>query len=151
LQRTSDSEFTGERVVPGHVNDDLWAEHLSRYAFAARFAAHSRALDLGCGTGYGAHELARTARAVFGIDPAPEAIGYANRNFASVNSTFFQASALALPFSSGVFDLVTAFEVIEHLTDWRRLLSEARRVLSPAGVFLVSTPNKLYYAETRKL
>jgi SAM-dependent methyltransferase len=150
LQRSSDSEFTGERVVPGHVNDDLWAEHLSRYAFAYRFAAYTRALDLGCGTGYGAHELARTARHVVGIDPAREAIGYAKRNFASPNSTFLQASALALPFANGAFDLVTAFEVIEHLQDWRALLSEARRVLAPAGVFLVSTPNKLYYAESRE-
>ena len=31
-------EFTGERVIPGEVDPDLWNEHLSRYAFAARFA-----------------------------------------------------------------------------------------------------------------
>ena len=29
-------EFTGERVIPGEVNDDLWAEHIARYAFAPR-------------------------------------------------------------------------------------------------------------------
>ncbi len=32
------SEFTGERVIPGKVNDDLWAEHIARYAFAQTFA-----------------------------------------------------------------------------------------------------------------
>src|SRR5207245_2842 len=32
---------------------------------------------------------------------------------------------------------------------WRLLLAEARRVLHPEGVFLVSTPNKSYYAESR--
>ena len=47
------TEFTGERVIPGQVNDDLWAEHVARYAFAARFASGRRALDAGCGTGYG--------------------------------------------------------------------------------------------------
>ena len=46
------TEFTGERVVPGQVNDDLWAEHISRYAFAARFAADRDVLDIGSGTGY---------------------------------------------------------------------------------------------------
>ncbi len=55
------SEFTGERVIPGQVNDDLWAEHISRYAFAARFAAGKRVLDIGCGTGYGTAELAQHA------------------------------------------------------------------------------------------
>jgi hypothetical protein len=29
-------EFTGERVIPGQVNDDLWSEHVARYAFARR-------------------------------------------------------------------------------------------------------------------
>ena len=48
------NEFTGERVIPGQVNEDLWAEHIARYAFASRFAAHSRVLDAGCGAGYGA-------------------------------------------------------------------------------------------------
>jgi SAM-dependent methyltransferase len=44
---------------------------------------------------------------------------------------------------------VVSFEVIEHLPDYRALLSEARRVLKPGGVFLVSTPNRAYYAESR--
>ncbi len=151
LQRISGSEFTGERVVPGQVNDDLWAEHFSRYAFACRFAAHTRSLDIGCGTGYGTHELARAASSVIGVDVAKEAIGYAQSHYAAPNTTFLQASATKLPFSDGAFDLISAFEVIEHLEDWKSLLAEARRLLAPAGVFLVSTPNKLYYAETREL
>ncbi len=143
------SEFTGERVIPGQVNDDLWAEHISRYAFAARFAVHANVLDLGCGTGYGAAELSRAARGVVGIDTAEEAIAYAREHFSIRNTLFLRASATALPFKDATFELITAFEVIEHLTGWGSLLSEARRVLAPAGVFLVSTPNKLYYTESR--
>ena len=55
-----------------------------------------------------------------------------------------------LPYSTGAFDLITAFEVIEHLTNWPDLLKEAQRLLSPGGTFLVSTPNKLYYADQRR-
>jgi len=51
-------EFTGERVIPGQVNDDLWSEHIARYAYARRYAEGRRALDAGCGTGYGSAELA---------------------------------------------------------------------------------------------
>ncbi len=39
--------------------------------------------------------------------------------------------------------------MIEHLERWQELLSEAKRVLKPAGVLLVSTPNRDYYAESR--
>ena len=141
------SEFIGERVIPGQVNDDLWAEHLARYALATRFAQDRRVLDLGCGTGYGTADLARVASSAVGVDLAPEAIAYAVSHFPSVR--FLECSASAVPFPPASFNLVTAFEVIEHLQDWRALLTEAHRVLEPNGILIVSTPNKRYYAETR--
>jgi ubiquinone/menaquinone biosynthesis C-methylase UbiE len=144
------SEFTGERVIPGEVNDDLWAEHVSRYAFAARYAPGKCALDIGCGAGYGTAELAHHTRAVFGIDVAEDALRYARKHYALQHAHYARASASALPFGDGSFDIATAFEVIEHLSDWRALLAEARRVLRRDGVFFVSTPNKSYYAESRQ-
>jgi ubiquinone/menaquinone biosynthesis C-methylase UbiE len=142
------TEFTGERVIPGEVNDDLWAEHLARYAFASRFAGR-RILDLGCGAGYGTAELATNAAFAAGIDVAPDAIAHARSHYPLPNTRFLLGSATAIPFAARSFDLITAFEVIEHLADWRSLLDEARRVIAPNGVFLVSTPNRLYYAESR--
>jgi SAM-dependent methyltransferase len=140
-------EFTGERVVPGRVNEDLWAEHVARYAFAARLAAGKRVLDAGCGTGYGAAELAQGGAAeVVGIDGA---FLEAWEAIETHGPRYCQASVDAMPFAAASFDLIVAFEVIEHLRDWRALLREARRVLAPEGLFLVSTPNRLYYTESR--
>lgn len=50
------------------------------------------------------------------------------------------ASALQLPFRSGTFDLVTAFDVIEHCEAEQVALSELRRVLAPGGRLLASVP-----------
>jgi ubiquinone/menaquinone biosynthesis C-methylase UbiE len=136
-------------VIPGQVNDDLWAEHVARYAFAAPFAFGARVLDAGCGTGYGAAELARRAWNVTAFDIAPDAIAFAREHLTAANLRYVRASATAMPFAAETFDVITAFEVIEHLADWRALLEEARRVLAPQGLFLVSTPNRLYYAESR--
>lgn len=144
------NEFTGERVIPGEVNDDLWAEHIARYAFAARFAHGRRVLDAGCGTGYGVLTLAHEAASVIGIDVAAQAIEFARARSAP-HTQFLQASASALPFEDYSFSLITAFEVIEHLPDWPALLQEASRLLTPDGLFLVSTPNRIYYAESRRL
>ena len=143
-------EFTGERVVPGQVDCDLWNEHFARYLFAARLARRKRVLDIGCGTGYGAAELARVAASVTGFDSSPEAIALACSAYPLPNLHFLVASANAIPFQDASFRLITCFEVIEHLADWRTLLQEAQRLLARGGQFIVSTPNKLYYAESRE-
>lgn len=143
------AEFTGERVIPGQVDIDLLNEHFARYAFAARLARGKRVLDAGCGAGYGSAELASVADSVRGIDRAPEAIEYARANYPLANLEFDEGSCESLPYPDASFDLVVAFEVIEHLENWRGLLEEARRVLAPGGQFLVSTPNRLYYTESR--
>jgi SAM-dependent methyltransferase len=143
------SEFTGERVIPGEVEDDLWAEHIARYAFAARLTPRVRVLDIGCGTGYGTAELAQTAESAMGVDISAEAIDYARAHYPLANLSFLATAADRVPQPDASFDFITAFEVIEHMDDWHAFLIEARRLLHPNGTFLVSTPNKLYYAEAR--
>jgi 2-polyprenyl-3-methyl-5-hydroxy-6-metoxy-1,4-benzoquinol methylase/cell division septum initiation protein DivIVA len=143
------AEFTGERVIPGQVNVDLLNEHLARYTFASRLARGKRVLDAGCGAGYGSAELADAALEVVGLDLAPEAIEFARAHYPLDNLRFEQGSCLALPHADASFGLVVAFEVIEHLEDWRGFLREACRVLAPGGQLIVSTPNKRYYTESR--
>jgi SAM-dependent methyltransferase len=143
-------EFTGERVIPGQVEEDLWSEHLARYAFARRYTSGKIELDAGCGTGYGSAELANEACSVIGADLSLDAARYSAANYHLLpNLHFANASCERLPFRSAVFDVVVAFEVIEHLLHHRAFVSEAARVLKPDGLFLVSTPNKRYYGETR--
>ena len=143
-------EFTGERVVPDQVDVDLWNEHLARYAFAARLARGKRVLDAGCGSGYGSAELAATARSVIGLDVSPDAVGYASEVYRSPNLSFVEGSCASLPIAPGSIDLVVAFEVIEHIADWQAFLQEVQRVLALGGRLVLSTPNKEYYADTRR-
>lgn len=142
-------EFTGERVIPGQVNDDLWSEHMARYAFASRFAEGKRVLDAGCGAGYGTAELAQSALQATGLDIAPDAVEYARETYPIPNLHFLVSSCIATPFRPNSFELVVAFEVIEHLLDYRAFLNECARVVTPQGLFIVSSPNKSYYAESR--
>jgi len=144
-------EFTGERVVPGKVNPDLWNEHRARYLFARRLCAGKRVLDLGCGTGYGAAELASEAAHVIALDFSPEALAFAQAHFLGPNLDLVLGAAPELPFRPESFDVVVAFELIEHVPAWRETLRQAREVLRPDGCLILSTPNRLYYAESRRL
>jgi SAM-dependent methyltransferase len=142
-------EFTGERVVPGQTDPDLMNEHLARYAFAERLVGSKRVLDAGCGIAYGASFLARSADRVFALDNSLEPLLEGRAKYAGANIGYLQGDCTRLPLADGSVDVVVAFEVIEHLDNWRGLLAEARRVLAPAGQLVVSTPNRLYYGETR--
>ena len=145
----SEIEFTGERVIPGLVDADLFNEHVARYRFAAWFLAQHRGpvrvLDAACGSGYGAREFSSSSVRVVSVDIAGEATALAHKNSDAV----VQASCEALPFADQSFDLIAAFEMIEHLQDASAFLAGARRVLRADGVLLVSTPNRAYYAEAR--
>lgn len=140
-------EFTGERVIPGEVDPDLWREHVSRYLLARSWVSGARVLDAGCGTGYGAALLAETAAHVTGLDLAPDALDYARAHYPASNLVFQQGECSKLPFADGEFDWVVAFEVIEHLPDADGFLREVRRVLRPQGRLAVSTPNRRFYSE----
>ena len=137
-------EFTGERVIPGAPEkwDDLYAEHVLRYAFARLLAPGRRVLDDGCGCGYGSFLLARAGAAeVVGIDRDPEAVAWARGKFRLSNLRFEVMDTTDLRIPDGRFDVVACFELIEHVDDYRAHLREVRRVLAPSGRYVVSTPN----------
>lgn len=142
-------KFTGERVIPGEGDADLFNEHRARYLFAQRFSSGKRVLDAACGSGYGSALLAENATAVLGVDIAKEAVEYARLHYGSPKVRFAQADCAALPSASAQFDLVVAFEIIEHLKNPEAFLAELKRVLQPSGLLLLSTPNRLYYTEDR--
>ncbi len=142
-------EFTGERVVPGQTDVDLMNEHLARYGFAESLVAGKRVLDAGCGVGYGSARLARSASRVVGLDNAREPLLATRNEYGDSPVRLAQGDCRGLPFSGASFDVVVAFEVIEHLENWRGFLAETRRVLTPGGRLLVSTPNRVYYQQTR--
>ncbi len=103
--------------------------------------AGDRALDLGCGEGTFTSELARAgADSVTGADVAEAALVRARRSHPDAEFIRVPFDA-ALPFTDGAFTLVWASEVLEHVADTARFLSEIRRVLAPGGRLLLTTPN----------
>jgi ubiquinone/menaquinone biosynthesis C-methylase UbiE len=138
--------FTGERFLP-EVRGSIWYEHWHRYAAVASAAGGKRVLDAACGEGYGSFLLAHAAQSVVGIDISPEAIGHAQARYARPNLRFAAGSVTALPLATASFDLVVSFETIEHLAEQRAMLTEFRRVLTPAGALIVSSPNRPVYNE----
>jgi 2-polyprenyl-3-methyl-5-hydroxy-6-metoxy-1,4-benzoquinol methylase len=99
-----------------------------------------RALDLGCGDGTFTAELATMGAQVTGADVAEAALRRARAHHPSLDFRRVPIDG-PLPFADHQFDLVWSSEVLEHVADTARWLSEVRRVLAPSGRLLLTTPN----------
>lgn len=144
----SDLEFTGERLVPGKTESDLWKEHYSRYILAGLWARGRRVLDFGSGAGYGLQILVDAgARRAAGCDIALDALLFSASEYPPTRGRLVAADCLRPPFATGRFDLVVGFEIVEHVTSHERFLDEAKRLLDPSGILVLSTPNKKTYTD----
>ena len=144
---TASLPFTGERFTP-EARGAIWYEHWHRYCVALPAVAGQRVLDAACGEGYGSWLLAGAAAEVIGIDIDDAAIAHALGRYAGrSNLRFVRGSCDALPLGDASIDRVVSFETIEHLSSQTAMLAEFRRVLTPDGALILSSPNKIVYSE----
>jgi len=96
---------------------------------------NKKILDIGCGRGDYTFFFGKENKTI-GID-LQDVVKKRYFNF-----DFQVADAIDLPFGENVFDLVISFDVIEHIKNGEKILSEAHRVLKRNGQIFFSTPNK---------
>ncbi|HEV2856606.1 MAG TPA: bifunctional 2-polyprenyl-6-hydroxyphenol methylase/3-demethylubiquinol 3-O-methyltransferase UbiG [Thermoanaerobaculia bacterium] len=103
-----------------------------------------RTLDVGCGGGLLAEELARLGCAVTGIDPSGKSLeaARAHAREAGLAIDYRQGVGERLPFPDGAFEIVYCCDTLEHVDDLGQVLAEISRVLEPGGVFLYDTINR---------
>jgi ubiquinone/menaquinone biosynthesis C-methylase UbiE len=124
--------YERERHLPYHrMLDDLEVELVERYA------AGKDALEVGCGTGLILQRTAGFAREAVGIDLSGGMLARARQRGLCVA----QASATALPFATGSFDVAYSFKVLAHIPDIEGALREMARVVRPGGWVLAEFYN----------
>jgi SAM-dependent methyltransferase len=103
-----------------------------------------RALDLGCGTGRLACELAEAGFAVDGIDVEDRAVAIGRRIIErrKLNARLYTGDVHdpQHPIAAGNYDVVVCTEVLEHVGPWRELLARGGQLLRPGGTLIVSVP-----------
>ena len=142
---SSPEPFTGERLT-GSVHGQVELEHYHRYLFARGFCRDKDVLDVACGEGYGAAQLAQVARRVVAMELSKETARNAATNFTRPNLHFVQCDARSLAVADTSIDIITSFETIEHFAEQEKFVAEAARVLRPEGCFIVSTPDRDIYS-----
>ncbi len=102
-----------------------------------------RTLDLGCGSGFMSEALAARGANVVGVDPCVPLLEAAGKHARSVGLgiTYVEGTGEKIPLSSASVDRVVCVDVLEHVRDPARVISEVRRVLRPGGLFFFDTLN----------
>lgn len=102
-----------------------------------------KVLELGCGWGRGVEKLIDNCDHYTGLDKNKELIAALQAKYPKhyFNTADFPDLS---EFESNTFDFVVTFQVIEHIHDDHKFLSEAHRVLKPGGKIFLTTVNKTY-------
>lgn len=134
---------TGERHISnGNFNNKselyLHLMHIATYEYVKSFVADKKVLDFGCGSGYGTKILSETAESVIGVDISPEAIHFAKREYPSSNLEFMMSEEI----EDKKFDIITSFQVIEHVSNDSEYIINLKKLLNPKGILFISTPDK---------
>lgn len=129
-------QAAGHGGSPSHGVDDYWwyaaRADLLEAALAPFALGARRGLDLGSADSPSAGWFRR-------VVPEAACLDIDRRGLTAAEGGVC-GSALDLPFDDGVFDVVSAFDVIEHCEPEDRALAEVHRVIRPGGVLLMSVP-----------
>ncbi|GAB0157822.1 hypothetical protein CHRYSEOSP005_31080 [Chryseobacterium sp. Alg-005] len=134
---------TGERhILNENFNNKsefyIHLMHIATYEYAKSFVKGKKVLDFGCGSGYGTQMLSEDAQSVTGVDISKEAIEFAKTNYTASRLDFKTIPEI----SNEKFDIITSFQVIEHVPNDNQYVTDLKRLLNPGGYLLISTPDK---------
>ena len=134
--------FTGEYFIPGKSGERIEADHLERYKFVCKFALGKSVLDIACGVGYaGPMFIQSGAVSYYGVDINDKLVEYAKDNFASELIGYSVGDICTFKIDKK-FDLISCFETIEHIRDYKTAIKNLSVMLNPGGTLLVSSPNR---------
>lgn len=152
LRRHLEEQYRGifdAALIQRHIDEYVDTRNAVEFAEFLVGRGHEGQRMLDIGSGYGANVIAARNAGIDarGLEIAPFEVAFARERLSVERpgdvpeEVYFQGSGLELPFESQTFDVVTLMNVIEHVPDSARLLSEAARLLKPGGVLYAVCPN----------
>jgi 2-polyprenyl-3-methyl-5-hydroxy-6-metoxy-1,4-benzoquinol methylase len=138
--RGENSGFSHEGYEKVHATWLHWMDFVR-----AEVGAGARWLDVGCAYGFLVEEALASGFRAIGVDASRWAAGRVADCVPPAAGRVAVALAERLPFADATFDVVSAFDVLEHVPDPEAVVAECARVLRPGGLLLAATPDPLVF------
>ena len=96
-------------------------------------------LDIGCGWGLALSYFKKKGFNCYGFDPAIEAVEYGLKNGLNLKHAGLDGMDV---FKGKKFNVITLFNVLEHLPDPVKSIEQIKKILHPKGVLIIDVPNE---------
>lgn len=139
-----------EKSFYDKIDVEFSAGLLKEVTAATGFNAGSMLLDIGCGFGTFVLCCRQNGLQALGVDPDAREIEFARERLElelgkSAIEVYRVSRGESLSFAAETFDVVTMWNLLEHVPDYKSMLNEAHRVLKKGGYLLLLAPNYLSF------
>lgn len=139
----SQGYFTGAQKYGAYANyrDDKWfiVQNMKKFLKQIkRYKSSGKLLDVGCAMGFFVELALGNGYDAYGFDPSEYAAAYAKK---SVDGRVRHATIQSVHYPEKSFDVITVFDVVEHLGDPQKDLRKLSNYLKDDGILLIATGN----------
>jgi len=122
-----------------YTNQDNLRKKLNekRYLEIEKYNPKGNLLDIGCASGFFLDVATKYGLSIFGVELSEEAVKIARLK----NKNIFHGTLEAAKYNNSFFDIVTIYDIIEHVVDPNSMMKEVSRIIKPGGLIVITTPD----------
>ena len=138
LSKTNEYYFKAKNTHAPTIRESYLRTAQSQLRLIQKYASGTNLLDIGCAHGFFLFSASEAGYTTKGVEISQDAVAYARKEFGlDIEAKPFEE----LRFAENHFDVVTLWQVLEHVPYPLMMLKEVHRILKPGGLLVISTPN----------
>ena len=147
VEQTYDSDYSGHYIRKADKKLKRCKKWVARVK--NRFQSTGRWLDVGCSAGFVVAAADQAGFDAYGVELEPAAVKYAQIELGLANVRAGTLEAQAYP--DHHFDVISMYDVIEHVPDLNAVVAELKRIIKPGGVIEIRTPDVGHWQTPKNL